>query len=327
MPRRTNPFQQLVYLIQEQLKDRPDAVVTESKMLVDRNTGKQRETDIAVECSANGVPFILAFECRKLSRKPAIEWVEQMLKKHEHLSDKLVLVANRPLTADAIDLARRNGVETVELSEATKTDWPARLDQYTNLLFTTFDFTVQTYSLEYGVPTDGPRFSCDQMVDLADMWGKRAPLPVAVNALINNHELVGKQVMELWYKKPPKERKNEHTVTFVYAPPSDQPMTVMQGTLSYPLQKLTIVMAVRIGQAPLPLEKAGYGGLRVAHGGGQIKGGSLAGETVRIVMTERQGQRPKAAVMLSGVQGTTRPIVRTTELLEVDASPTDGGKA
>jgi hypothetical protein len=120
LPQRTNEFQQLVYLIQEQLKDRPDMVVTESKVLVDRNTGKKREADIVVESSLNGINFVLAFDCRRRSRKPTIEWVEQQIQKHAHLSDKLVLVANRPFTANAIDLARRVGVDTIELSEATK---------------------------------------------------------------------------------------------------------------------------------------------------------------------------------------------------------------
>jgi hypothetical protein len=69
MPKRTNAFQQLVYLIHRQLRDRPDTVVTESKMLRDWVTGEETEADIAVESVVHGVPFVLAFECRESNRR------------------------------------------------------------------------------------------------------------------------------------------------------------------------------------------------------------------------------------------------------------------
>ena len=67
MPKRTNEYQQLVYLIHEQLKDRPDTVVTESKMLIDRVTGDECEADVIVDTVASGVPIVIAVDCRTRS--------------------------------------------------------------------------------------------------------------------------------------------------------------------------------------------------------------------------------------------------------------------
>ena len=46
MPKRTNEFQSLIYLIQSQLTK--DATVTESGMLVDKDTGDLAEVDVVV---------------------------------------------------------------------------------------------------------------------------------------------------------------------------------------------------------------------------------------------------------------------------------------
>lgn len=324
MPKRTNPFQQLVYLIQEQLRDRPDTVVTESKMLVDRNTGKKREADIVVDCTVNSAPLVIAFECRSSrSRKPTIEWVEQMLKKHEHLSDKLVLVANRAFSADAIDLARREGADTVELSAATKMDWPARIDQYTNLFVATFDFQIVTFTVVPDAPEDAPRFAGDHTIRLTDKWGKGCPVADAVESLVANHELFGRRVMELWYARPLEQRLPEHTVTVEYPPPADQPMTLSQGTLSYPLKKLVITVRAKIGAVPLAMVQAGYKGMRVMHGAATPHSGHLVGQTMRLVLTEQPGQAPKGAMMVSGAKSAEPPLVRTLQF-EDPAKPVSG---
>jgi hypothetical protein len=52
MPKRTNDFQRLIYLVRVNLAD--GATVTESKMLKDRITGTMREVDICIEGSVGG---------------------------------------------------------------------------------------------------------------------------------------------------------------------------------------------------------------------------------------------------------------------------------
>lgn len=65
----------------------------------------------------------IGVECIGRGRKATIEWVEQMLQKHEHLTNRLVLVSQTGFTPDAIQMAREHGVETLTLAEALNADW------------------------------------------------------------------------------------------------------------------------------------------------------------------------------------------------------------
>lgn len=313
MPKRSNDFQKLVYLIQKQLGDRPDVVVTESKFLKDRVSGDEREVDIAVESSVNGIPFILAFECADRSRKPGIEWVQQMLKKHEHLSDKLVLVAGKAFVGKAAKAAKRDGAETVELSDATKRNWPSLLDEYQKLVFASFDLRVKSRAIEYFRPTAAAELELDKPVDVIDMKGVRAPIDVLVQKFIEDRD-VGTRIMDLWFDKPLAERREQHEATLPYVPQDDQPMTLVQGALAYRLIKLVVVAEVRVGLTPLSMAQAGYRNMGVVHGQATLPNGSLVGQSVRFVVTQEEGKPPKAALMLTGTNGTDREVVRIADL-------------
>jgi hypothetical protein len=306
LPKRSNEFQKLVYLIQEQMKDRPDTVVTESKMLVDWVTGMEREVDIVVACKSNNVPFTLAFECRGRSDKAAIDWVEQMLKKHEHLSHKLVLVDMEGFSAAALRLAVMHGADTVVLNEATKTDWPARIDEYRELLFASFEGHVTSFSVEPQYPDGALKFNDAEMIDVTDVAGVCAPLSVLVDAMVQSQR---QNMMDSWYRKPIDQRKSEHAGKYEYVPPSDQPMILSQGMLRYPMRKLTIDMKLSFGSALVKMVQKGYNDVRVAEGLTTMDGGGLAGHTVQVVMTEQQGQKPKAAMLLSDPRYADKPFV------------------
>ena len=318
MPQRTNEFQQLVYQIQHQLKDRPDTVVTESKMLVDRNTGKLREVDIAVECRVNDVPFIIALECRSRSRGPAIDWVEQAIKKHEHLSDKLVLVANRDFSPDALDIARREGVDTVVLGDADSTDWCARIDQYKNLFFATFEFEVKSYSIEYEYPPGATLFDINSIIEVTDVNGIKGPLALAVDTLVRSPDVFLKRAAKLWYDRPLDQRRHDHTITTEFEIAADKPMMLSQGTLFYPLRKVKIEVAAKIAEAPLALNQTAYKETRVVHGKATLVSGNKAAESVHFVMTETQGQAPKATIIVLTPTGATTGPARTVHLEPTD---------
>ena len=110
MPRRSNNFQRLVYLIQRILT--PGWEVTESEMLVDRITKEQREVDIVIRGNVGPHPFLIGIECAGRKRKAGVEWVEQLAKKHETLTDKLILVSERGFYRTAEAKAKQLGVQT-----------------------------------------------------------------------------------------------------------------------------------------------------------------------------------------------------------------------
>src|SRR5258708_339900 len=66
MPKRSNEFQRLVYLVRVNLA--AGATVTESKMLRDRSTGLEREVDVCVEGNVGGTTVNVCLECRDHAR-------------------------------------------------------------------------------------------------------------------------------------------------------------------------------------------------------------------------------------------------------------------
>ncbi|MBF6577383.1 hypothetical protein, partial [Nocardia farcinica] len=65
MPKRTNAFQKLVATITAHLS--AGAIVTESKMLIDLDTGQEREVDICIEQDVAGHPLRICIECSSQS--------------------------------------------------------------------------------------------------------------------------------------------------------------------------------------------------------------------------------------------------------------------
>ncbi|MDQ3684397.1 MAG: hypothetical protein M3430_02180 [Acidobacteriota bacterium] len=117
MPKRTNDFQRLIFLIKQQVAD--DAEVTESKYLDDLLTGTKREVDICIEKQVGGHKLIISIECCALGRAAAdVTWVERLKGKHERLpTSVLVLVSKSGFTPEAEDVARKYGIETLTIAE------------------------------------------------------------------------------------------------------------------------------------------------------------------------------------------------------------------
>jgi hypothetical protein len=122
MPKRSNDFQKLIYLIHHQLANQ--AIVTESKFLHDRAVNKDREVDIVIETEIGGHPIIIGIECQGRGRVADVEWVEQMKSKHESLPiDKLILVSQSGFTETARTKAQAFGIKTMTMGQAARADW------------------------------------------------------------------------------------------------------------------------------------------------------------------------------------------------------------
>jgi hypothetical protein len=89
MPKRTNEFQKLVYLVKKH--SATGSTVTESKLLTD-STGYQREVDIRIEHSIAGFPVTISIECCDLGRPATVEWVERMKGKHDDLPTNILIL-------------------------------------------------------------------------------------------------------------------------------------------------------------------------------------------------------------------------------------------
>lgn len=122
MPKRSNFFQKLIYQLHKQLAG--NAVVTESKMLIDKETGSQVEVDIVIESNVGLVPITIGLECTSKSRPATLEWYRQLVQKHADLPiSKTVLVSESGFTKDVYKKAKINNVELLTLEEAMDTRW------------------------------------------------------------------------------------------------------------------------------------------------------------------------------------------------------------
>ena len=159
MPRRTNNFQRLVYLIQHQLAD--GATVTESKLLPDIHSGEAVEVDIVVEGSIADVHVVVGIECTSGKRPATVEWVNEMAGKHADLHvDKTVLVSASGFTAKALAKAAKHGIEALSLVEAEKRDWVGWLCDLDALRWAGFTLIPEqvsaTVALTPNLPSENP---------------------------------------------------------------------------------------------------------------------------------------------------------------------------
>jgi len=123
MPKRTNDFQQLIHYIYSQIVPE-GAIVTESMLLKERNSSAKREVDILIEYELAGTKLRIAIECRDRSRKDDIEWIDGLVGKYRDLDvDKVIAVSNSGFSAEAIEKASANKIDTRTLEQALNTDW------------------------------------------------------------------------------------------------------------------------------------------------------------------------------------------------------------
>ncbi len=117
MPKRSNDFQKLIFILKNNLSD-DKTTVTESKMLLDLVTGKEREVDVCIERNIADHKVIISIECIDHSRPAGLSWVEQMRAKHDRLStNNLVLVSKAGFSKEAYKVAKSYGIETIKLEK------------------------------------------------------------------------------------------------------------------------------------------------------------------------------------------------------------------
>ena len=117
MPQRTNPFQQLVHLIEQQLAPY-DATVTESKEFVDQVTGGNREVGIVIERKSGIHPFVIGIECIDHKRPADAPWVERIASKHQDIGiNKTIVVSRSGFYKPALRKAKQRKIDALTLSE------------------------------------------------------------------------------------------------------------------------------------------------------------------------------------------------------------------
>jgi hypothetical protein len=121
MPKRSNDFQRLVYLVRVNLAE--GAKVTESKMMRDRLTKRFREVDVVVEGAVGGQDVVVSIECRDHQRVADVTWVDLMKAKHDRLDTNALILASRSgFTPEARDVADKFGIKVFTLDDIEGSD-------------------------------------------------------------------------------------------------------------------------------------------------------------------------------------------------------------
>ena len=124
MPKRSNEYQKLIKRIVEQLSV-PHTKVTESKLLIDKDTGSEREVDIYVEDTAGPFPITVGIECTATNRRVDLPKMEQIHSKHQRLNiGHTVVVSKSGFSKTATKYGAKNHIQLLAFNEANDLAWP-----------------------------------------------------------------------------------------------------------------------------------------------------------------------------------------------------------
>ncbi len=164
MPRRTNPFQQLIAFIEQQLAQ-GGAKVTESASLTEYEGSSQREIDVLIEAEVNHHSVKIAIECRDHKDPQDKTWIDQLIGKYRDIDvSEVVAVSKSGFTKGALEKARATKVRTLTLEEALASDWPKELIRPFLKLFMTNHHLCQAI---VHIGSDGPALAGDALLTAA----------------------------------------------------------------------------------------------------------------------------------------------------------------
>ena len=171
MPKRSNDFQRLVYLVRVNLAE--GAKVTESKMMRDRLTKRYREVDVVIEGKVGSHPVIVSVECRDHKRVADVTWIDTMKSKHERLDTNVLLLASAAgFTKEAQDVASKYGIELFTLETQDSADIPALVGPTGSLWHKTYELAADKVSIRVAqtgdLPTETVATSPDNLLYLED---------------------------------------------------------------------------------------------------------------------------------------------------------------
>jgi hypothetical protein len=307
MPKRSNDFQRLVFLIQHQVEDRPGTTVTESKMLQDRAGGEPREVDIVVEFTQNGVPFILSFECRDTKRKVTIEAAEQLVQKHRNLSDKLVIVSKAGFSKSAEQFALANRAEIIKMGAAGGVDWSAYIERYSQLMLGIFDFSLVSHEIDYTPLTE----NAGKITELESVTVIDPPPTMPLQGFLLQQlrrPEVGKIVMDRWFEST--ERKKEFNANIAFCPPDGVQFVISWNGHRYSISAVRMVAKGTASTASFALAPLMFAKTPVLHGAPHFSEGAYKSQSPYIVIQPTLDSGDKVSVYFPPKAGESGPEVR-----------------
>ena len=271
MPKRSNDFQRLIYLIRVNLAE--GAKVTESKMMRDRQTKRFREVDVVIQGKVGMHPVVVCIECRDHKRVADVTWVDMMKAKHERLDTNALILASRSgFTPEARAVASAYGIEVFTLEEVETADIPRMLGPDGTLFLKSVTITAEKVRVrvtqDAELPSETVVTSPDNLVHLEDD-----------SVLCQIQELVDKLLKHPYPRDYfLREGSEDHKwFEFSWEPPSDDEgrplyMKKLDPELLRPIECIHIVGPCKVEAGKFGMRQGRIGNVRVAWGKAAIGG-------------------------------------------------------
>lgn len=271
MPKRSNDFQRLIYLIRVNLAE--GAKVTESKMMRDRQTKRFREVDVVIQGKVGMHPVVVCIECRDHKRVADVTWVDMMKAKHERLDTNALILASRSgFTPEARAVASAYGIEVFTLEEVETADIHRMLGPDGILLLKAVTITVEKVSARVAqdseLPSETVVTSPDNLIHLQDD-----------SVLCQIKELVERLLKHPYPREHfLREGTEEHKwFEFSWEPPSDNEgrplyMKKLDPELLRPIECIHIVGPCKFEVGKFGMRQGRIGNVHVAWGKAEIGG-------------------------------------------------------
>lgn len=181
-------------------------------MLVDKETGEEREVDVLITVDAAPYKLFIGIEVVSGSRPADVSWVERMCAKHAALPvDKLILVSERGFTQAALTKARANCIEALTLERALATDWRLISKSEASGVFEVVTFHYECKAMcrfadgrteQIVAPLEAPLQIGDHTLTVGDWASQLMNKPVFSDALAHLMEDASERDLRLAYRDP-----------------------------------------------------------------------------------------------------------------------------
>lgn len=265
MPRRSNEFQQLVCLIENQLTD--TATVEESVFFTDILTKRDVEVDIVIRKTVNSIPICIGIECTSGSRPATVEWVRGMVGKHQTIRvDKTILVSKFGFTRQAIERAEAENILALTFEEATKLEWLSFLKQLTNLKLGAVKLSPTGVTVQFArdegatedlklIPAASIRVAENKFAGTFSQY---------IKALLGRSDVFD-SIIRKWLAQPSEKRKSDFEFTLDFNLHDRTEIETSTDTWLV-AESLTVKVRFEVTETPLNLTGAFFSGHDIAFG-------------------------------------------------------------
>jgi len=262
MPKRTNTFQQVIYMIQRQLAG-TNTVVTESKLLKNRHTGISAEVDVVIEAKVAGHDVTLGIECTAGKRPATVEWVQRMIGKHQDMPiDTSILVSQSGFTRNAKKTADASGVLAITLTEAQEADWKHVLGSLDTLVLGSWEFIPMSALVDVAGAILNEDLPASRVMEEGCT---ELSFPEYVKAALGIRR-VFEEVANRYLQQPVGQRKSQFEFTVNNMIPGKPTIITTQSGKAVPLTKITIKAQANVKETPMRLTRQKFLETPVAHG-------------------------------------------------------------